>query len=669
MVQQACCATLRRKGPLTKMTDQNVRPDGNSSTPRGDDATIPLALKTFLFAVVLLGVVVFAQSLVAMPEVAISGYFLALAALTIASGRFVIAVPGRPATVSVSEVFVFAIVVVFGPAAATVTVALDGLRASLTQKHRRLYRALFNIAEPAISAWTAGHVFVLVSRTAADWALPDGVVRVAAAIAMAVTFFLFNSGLTAVAMALESGSSAYAIWQRHAAYLAINYYAAASLATVAVGRGGVNYAVVGLVIPLLALSYVAYQEASTRIGAAHQHVAEVEHLYHAATEMLAIAVDAKDQVTHGHIRRVQRHTLAVARALGVSDPQELKAIEAGALLHDIGKLAVPDHVLNKPSALTRGEYEVIKTHAPMGARILQAVEFPFPVVPIVRHHHEQWNGGGYPDGLVAAEIPVGARIIAVVDCFDALTSDRPYRPAMSVEDAIALLRSRVGTFYDPAVVETFVDLIPNLQHDDRTFADPIEVRGSVIAGLSRTGHDRHPLLDVQNRPDASVLPRQVRAHLDDAVAEILSAEACLFEIDPAGDALIVAHATTGIRAATNSFCIPVGAGVSGWVAAHRSTIRRADAALDLGDRAAVLGLRSSVSTPVFVRGELHGVLAVYAAHADHLGDPTASRIAVVAQEIGLALSTLDSDSQDADYGPLMRKPRRLSRTAYAAAQG
>ena len=628
-----------------------------------------VALKSFLFAVVLVGAVVFGHSLIAMPDVAVNGYFLALAALTMASGRFVIAVPGRPATVSVSEVFVFAIIVLFGPAAATVTVALDGLRASLTQKHRRLYRSLFNIAEPAISAWTAGQAFVLVSRTAANWALPDGVVRVVAAVAMGVTFFLLNSGLTAMAMALEGGTSAYAIWQRHAAYLAMNYFAAAALATVAIGSGGVNYAVVGLVIPLLALSYVAYQEASTRIGAAHRHVAEVERLYQAATEMLAIAVDAKDQVTHGHIRRVQRHTLAVARAVGVSDPQELKAIEAGALLHDIGKLAVPDHVLNKPSALTRGEYEAIKTHAPMGARILQAVDFPFPVVPIVRHHHEQWNGGGYPDGLVGPEIPIGARIIAVVDCFDALTSDRPYRPAMSVEQAIALLQSRSGTFYDPSVVETFVDLIPTLQHDDRKFADPTEVRGSVIAGLSRTGHDRHPLLDVQARPVRRALSHRVRALVDDRVGEIATAEACLFEIDAAEDALVVAYATPAIRAVTNSFCIPVGAGVSGWVAAHRNTIRRADAALDLGDRAAGLGLRCCVSTPLFVRGELHGVLTVYAAHPDHLSDATAGRVGVVAQEIGVLMSTPEPAGEIADWPPLVRGPRRASRTPYATAQG
>src|SRR5207247_1718449 len=136
---------------------------------------------------------------------------------------------------------------------------------------------------------------------------------------------------------LENGVSPYDVWRRHAWYLAVNYYAAASLAALAVGHGSpIDPNVVGLVAPLLILSYVAYREASTRVDEAHRHVRELEHRYQAAVEMLAIAVDARDHVTHGHIRRVQRYTCAVAEALGVSDAMELKAIEAGALLHDIG---------------------------------------------------------------------------------------------------------------------------------------------------------------------------------------------------------------------------------------------------------------------------------------------------------------------------------------------
>ena len=135
-------------------------------------------------------------------------------------------------------------------------------------------------------------------------------------------------------------------------------------------------------------------------------------------------------MTHDHVRRVQDRAVQLARAIGVDDEGELQAIKAASLLHDVGKLAIPEHILNKPGRLTPAEFEIMKRHAPIGADILSVIGFPYPVAPIVRHHHENWDGSGYPDGLAGEAIPIGARIIAVVDCFDALTSDRPYRPRM-----------------------------------------------------------------------------------------------------------------------------------------------------------------------------------------------------------------------------------------------
>ena len=164
----------------------------------------------------------------------------------------------------------------------------------------------------------------------------------------------------------------------------------------------------------------------------------------------------KDQITHGHIRRVQTYAVGLAKSIGVSDEKLLKAIEAAALLHDMGKLAVPEHILNKPGKLTPAEFEKMKLHASVGADILSAIDFPYPVVPIVRHHHENWNGTGYPDGIKGTDIPIGARILSVVDCFDALTSDRPYRPRLSDDEAIAILMERRGSMYDPLVVDTFI---------------------------------------------------------------------------------------------------------------------------------------------------------------------------------------------------------------------
>ena len=123
----------------------------------------------------------------------------------------------------------------------------------------------------------------------------------------------------------------------------------------------------------------------------------------------------------------------------------------------MGKLAIPEFILNKPGDLTSNEFDVMKQHANIGADILGSIHFPYPVVPIVRHHHESWDGSGYPDKLKGVAIPLGARILSVVDCFDALTSDRPYRPRLSVEDAIAILVQRRGTMYDPLIVDRFIE--------------------------------------------------------------------------------------------------------------------------------------------------------------------------------------------------------------------
>jgi putative nucleotidyltransferase with HDIG domain len=601
---------------------------------------LPRGLRTFVIGVVTAGVVVIAHSAAVIDGASINAYALLLAALTIVSGRFAIKVPGRSATVSVSEVFVFSSILLCGAPLPVLTIALDGLWSSLTQRNRRWYRALFNAAEPAISTWAAAQAFFLVAGVLPGSALStDMPMLVPATFAMAAVFFALNSGLSALAVALESEASAYQIWRSHAVYLAVNYYSAASLATMAIGSGTrINFSAAVLAAPLLVLSYVAYREASSRADETRRHVADVERLYRASVEMLAIAVDTKDQVTHGHIRRVQRHTMAVASALGVSDVRELKAIEAGALLHDIGKLAVPDYVLNKPSALTRSEFETMKKHASMGARILTAVDFPYPIVPIVRHHHEQWNGGGYPDGLVGAEIPLGARILSVVDCFDALTSDRPYRPRLTDDQAVAILRSRSATFYDPAVVEKFVELIPDLRKGDEVAGDRTEGRAAVVAGLTRAG-SRDTRLDEAAERTHTAMPAvpSAAAKLIDAGVDHLDGEACLYCLDAAQEKLLVGHATARLREAVARIQIPVGSGVSGWVAANRSAIRRADPVLDVGELANAFALRSCISVPVFSQADLFGVLTIYVPGAT-CADETVAAAGLLAQEVGLIIA-------------------------------
>jgi putative nucleotidyltransferase with HDIG domain len=182
------------------------------------------------------------------------------------------------------------------------------------------------------------------------------------------------------------------------------------------------------------------------------------------TDALARAMTARDGSTQQHAQRVQRCALALAREAGINDCLMLEAISGAALLHDIGKLGVPDLVLQKPGPLTRDEYERVKEHAIIGADILTAAAFPSSLALIVRHHHENWDGTGYPDRLRGQAIPVGARVLAVVDCYDALTSDRPYRRALSHDSAVAMIHERRATMYDAEIADAFLRIIHHVQH-------------------------------------------------------------------------------------------------------------------------------------------------------------------------------------------------------------
>ena len=262
--------------------------------------------------------------------------------------------------------------------------------------------------------------------------------------------------MLSLAIALEKNVSPLSVWRSHFAIMSVNFFASGSIALLVVLLTQyLSIVALVAVLPLLATISLATNSWTGRIEDAEMHVATVDKLYLSTIGALSTAIEAKDGVTSSHIHRVQHYAIGLAKALGVVDEQTLKAIQAAALLHDTGKLAVPERILNKPGKLTPAEFETMKLHVEVGADILSSIDFPYPVVPIVRAHHENWDGNGYPNGLKGLEIPIGARILSVVDCYDALTSDRPYRAAMSDAEAQAIIRARRGTMYDPTVVDMF----------------------------------------------------------------------------------------------------------------------------------------------------------------------------------------------------------------------
>ena len=221
----------------------------------------------------------------------------------------------------------------------------------------------------------------------------------------------------------------------------------------------------------------------------------LETLLKSTVEAFALAIDAKDRYTQEHIGRVRKLAVAIARRLGLSDA-DVQAIEIGAALHDVGKLGIPEHILNKPGRLTDDEFTLVKKHAEIGARILEPVNFPGPVMGVVKHHHEKWDGSGYPDGLVGQDIPLGGRILAVADVYDALTSDRPYREGWTHERALLHIQDTTGTHFDPSVVAAFEQVIIENPSLAAVTVRPDAVSTEVATAINRASFEYTTIFEV-----------------------------------------------------------------------------------------------------------------------------------------------------------------------------
>jgi putative nucleotidyltransferase with HDIG domain len=558
--------------------------------------------------------------------------WLALAALTVLTGSFTVKIPGLVARLSVSEPFVFAATLWFGPSVGAVTASLDALIMSLwlLPNLKTLHRVVFNVSVLVISIWLASQGFFILAgidpRAPVYNSLQDFVLPLYLFTACS---FLLNSGLIAIAISFERKQSAFRIWREQFLWLSLNYFGGASVAAVLVVYAKeMDWAVVGIIVPLLAISYLTFRTTLGRLDDANSHLRELNRLYLSTIETLAMAVDAKDQVTHGHIRRVQRYALGLARALGLHEERQVKAIEAAALLHDMGKLAIPEYILNKPGRLTSLEFNKMKLHAGIGADILSSIEFPYPVIPIVRHHHENWDGTGYPDGLRGTSIPLGARILSVVDCFDALTSDRPYRPRLSSEEALNIVVERRGTMYDPVVVDTFAAQLRDLEDSTKDLG-PESPTLQQIAELNNPANLSAFQMAHAISSSASSLPsasepflRRFAGDLDRAdlapatlglVVGSMPASGCaVYEVDRDGASLVTISVAGLVPVAYLQAKTDFGRRISGWVAANKVCAMNSIAALDFDQEAGAGGLMSSLLCPVLgTDDQLLGVVAFY----------------------------------------------------------
>ncbi len=621
--------------------------------------------RAYISAVIGLGFVVIGISLHELIQKPVGYQWFLLAGLTLISGSATVKLPGVYASISISETFVITAMLLFGPAAGTVIVALDGLVISfwLAKRHPEAYRPLFNMSAPAISAWCAAHLFFFTSGISP--LISEAVSLNAILIPLilfAFTYFAINSWLIALVIAFERRINPFDVWPSSFWWLSLNYFSGASVAVLlVVYNRHVDLTYIGVIVPLLLLLYFTFKTSWVRVEDAQKHVDQINKLYMSTIETLAMAIDAKDQITHGHIRRVQTYAVGLAQQVGVTDSSLIKAIEAAALLHDTGKLAVPEYILNKPGKLTAAEFDKMKLHASVGADILSAIEFPYPVVPIVRHHHENWDGTGYPHGLKGTSIPVGARILAVVDCFDALTSDRPYRPRLADEEAIRILVDRRGSMYDPMIVDAFIavhaEIAPN--------ASPVGPSETVLDEITNAtvgfNSENLRLEEIAASSDEMLTLYELSRALGgqaglgdtgDAIAKHLRrlipcSLAVFYLYDMATDELVGSHAFGEIASAFHGLRIALGERLSGWVAANRQTIINSDPTLDFGEaaRASSPRLRSCLSTPLLADDELVGVLSLYSSMVDGFNADHKRIIEVVAPQIAHSLAQANAFEQ------------------------
>jgi diguanylate cyclase (GGDEF)-like protein/putative nucleotidyltransferase with HDIG domain len=379
--------------------------------------------------------------------------------------------------------------------------------------------------------------------------------------------------------------------------------------------GGFAFILLGLLITTMV--HLLYRFNEKRLNEVRRaevenrkHVEEMATIHMNTIESLAIAIDAKDQTTHGHVRRTQIYASEMGKLCKVGG-QELQALFAGALLHDIGKLAVPEYILNKPGKLTEAEFAKMKIHPTVGGDILRRVNFPYPVEDIVRFHHEKWDGNGYPKGLKGEAIPLVARIISVVDFYDATRCDRPYRKGMKREDSLALLRGMSGSAFDPKVVDKFIEHVEEFDrlidaediqeqvpaetaaHDYETKTKPDAGLASNLVGTSEddqagfrsiTDAQREvfALHEIAQTIGSSLNMNDTVTLISNKLKAIVPFDTCIiFIVDEKSGKAVSAHAVGEDAAAFSERRMNIGDGITGWVIANERSMCNASPELDL----------------------------------------------------------------------------------------
>jgi putative nucleotidyltransferase with HDIG domain len=396
----------------------------------------------------------------------------------------------------------------------------------------------------------------------------------------------------------------------------------------------------------------------------------VAALHRRAIETLALAIEAKDQTTHDHLERVEIYAIEVGKELGLTEV-ELEALRAAALLHDVGKLAVPEYIISKPGKLTPEEFEKMKTHTIVGAELVEQIRFPYPVAPIVRSHHEKWNGTGYPDGLAGEQIPIGARILSAVDCLDALASDRQYRRALPLNEAIQVIQSEAGKSFDPRVAEVLARRYVELERMARGKGGMAKTKLSTEVKIARgdapaagfettaAASANQDLINFRNSvggPMASLVRElegvedreSVFSSLRSALRELVAYDAMVVYLRTE-ERLIPAFLDGEDYRLFASLEIPLGMGLSGWVAENGKAIVNGNPSVEpgyLNDPTKFSLLRSALAVPIESKNGIIGVLSLYRQDRDAFGQEHLTLLLSVATALARSIELTSAQTEE-----------------------
>ncbi len=583
--------------------------------------------------------------------------FLCYLAIALLASTLKVRLPGMESTMSVHFLFVLLGVLELSLGETLIIGCAATLIQSLWKtKHRpEAIKVAFNVlgmAAPAI---------FLTYKAYNSWGVHSAREIPVFLLITACTYFVANTLPVSIVIALSTHTSFRKIWSETFFWsLPYNLVGAAVVGVISWVDHYIGWQSALLAMPLMYWVYRSYhlylsrledekrqvEIKANQVEAEKRHVEELCALHLRTIEGLALAIEAKDHNTHSHLHRVRTYAVEIGKELGL-DKDELDALRAAALMHDIGKLAVPDHIINKPGRLTPEEFEKMKIHSVVGAEILEKVSFPYPVAPIVRSHHERWDGAGYPDGLKAEQIPIGARILSVVDSLDALTSDRQYRKALTLEKAMQTILDDTGKAYDPAVVDVLRRRWAELEGLAERKLE--EVSKDALRIVHGAGEGEVPAADrtsgVSGQPGpqtdflASIASARQEAHtlfelsqdlgnslsLDETLSLVALRLRKLIPYDSlvvfvqAGNVLRPEFATGDQAGLFSALQIPVGTGLCGWVAQNVLPIVNGNPAVETGFDQGASGpgeLRSALAVPLEGVTGAVGVMALYRQEAD-----------------------------------------------------